>query len=236
MNRYLWGMMGLLGLPMLALMGCASQPEVKWKRSMGNYFQNNSVRPAEPPRHLWDRRDEEMLLRRMGYSDTVALGTIRLVSHYTRRGHSNQLSLAFRARETLYGSLKQDLDQNNELHLRLGPTAGDYRYALSVQKQLPGTRYLLFIKRRPRKDGTHSLQWAFYRPRRKLLVEVRTRYRWLRQAGEKARARIVADEPPPRPVRSAEPLVAPEPKSPSTTTARSTPSSFDEPGFLGRGQ
>ena len=161
---------------------------------MASYVENTSVRPGEPPRRLWENADEELLLRRMGYADAVAVGTIKLVSGVERRGSSGQLALAFRPREVLYGSLEADRDTGGQLRLRLDPSAADYRLAKRIQAQLPGTHYLLFLKRQPRRDGTNHLRWAFYRPRRKLMSEVRSRYRMLKRAGDKARAHMQKEQ------------------------------------------
>jgi len=206
---------------------------------MGSYFENTSVKPGEPPRRLWDSVDEELLLRRMGYADTVAVGTIRLVSKYEHRGRSGQLALAFRAREVLYGSLNEDQDTEGELTLRLDPSAADYSLARKVQSQLPGTHYLLFLKRRPRGGDKPDLRWAFYRPRRKLMAEVRSRYRWLKKAGDRSRAHQKREQELDD-IQIGELLETPEPREAAQgsegtdASSRSAATSSDEPGFLGQ--
>lgn len=205
---------------------------------MDSYFENTSVKPGEPPRRLWDTEDEELLLRRMGYADTVAVGTIRLVTNYERRGTSGQLALAFRPREVLYGSIDKDKDTDGELHLRLDPSAADYNLAKKIQSQLPGTHYLLFLKRRPQGDDKHDLRWAFYRPRRKLMAEVRARYRWLKKAGDRVRThqkreQELDDIQIGELLETPEPSEAPQQPAHSSASARET-ATTDEPGFLGQ--
>lgn len=238
MSRNTSAMLAVTGLWILTA-GCAgsTKPEVNWRGSMGSYFENTSVKPGEPPRRFWDTADEELLLRRMGYADTVAVGTIRLVSGYEHRG-TGQLALAFRTREVLYGSIDQDKDTDGELRLRLDPSAADYSLARKIQKQLPGTHYLLFLKRRPRRDGKHDLRWAFYRPRRKLMAEVRARYRWLKKAGDRARAHKQREQELDD-VSIGELLETPETReaprsSPDASSPRGETTSVDEPGFLGQ--
>lgn len=172
----------------ILLAGCAgSAPQgVTWKRSMSEVFDNSSVRPGEPPRRLWTRRDEDRLLRQLGYADAVALGTIRLVNKTSMRGR-RQLALAFKPTEVFHGAISRDLDSDGVLRLRLGPSSRDYHRAARVEHQLPGTRYLLFVKRKPGRRGKVRLRWAFYQPRRQLLAEVRARFRWLRQDRQQGR-------------------------------------------------
>ena len=239
MSRYVNVMLGLTSLCILSA-GCAgsNKQEVRWSGSMASYFENTSVRPGEPPRRLWDTDDEDLLLRRMGYADAAAVGTVRLVSGYEHRGASGQIALAFRPREVLYGSLKPDRDTDGEIPLRLDPSAADYNLAKKIQKQLPGTHYLLFLKRRPKGEGSHDLRWAFYRPRRKLMAEVRIRYRGLKKAGDRVRVhqereRELED------IQIGELLDTPETREApqrggTTATNRGETSTTDEPGFLGR--
>lgn len=229
-------MFALTSLWILAA-GCAgTSQQVQWRGSMGTYFESASVKPGEPPRRLWENADEELLLRRMGYADTVAVGTIRLVSAMERRG-SGQMALAFRAREVLYGSLEQDKDAEGVLRLQLDPSASDNRMANKILKQLPGTHYLLFLKRRPRKDGKHDLRWAFYRPRRQLMAEVRTRYRWLKKAGDRVRVQQRREQELDD-IQIGELLDTPESSEPSRSTdsgaTKHRESTTDEPGFLGQ--
>jgi hypothetical protein len=134
---------------------------------MVKVFSNQSVKPAEPPRDYWTRQDEEMLLRRMGFADIVAVGTLRVVSQCNRSGVPFQLTLAFRPEEQLFGKLEE-----GEVMLKLDATSDDFQRALGVQKDLVGTRYLMFFKRKSEKE----LRWAFYRPTARLLDEIRTRY------------------------------------------------------------
>jgi hypothetical protein len=156
-------------MAVLCLTACASHPKhtTAWSSSMGAVFSNQSVKPAEPPRGYWTRQDEEMLLRRMGFADIVAVGTLRVVSQCNRSGVPFQLTLAFRPEEQLFGELEDE-----EVMLRLDASSDDFQRALAVQKDLVGTRYLMFFKRK----GSNELRWAFYRPTRSLLNEIRARY------------------------------------------------------------
>ncbi len=231
--------LALASLTILA--GCAGsgKQEIKWSGSMESYFENTSVRPGEPPRRLWEHADEELLLRRMGYADAVAVGTIKLVNGVERRGSSGQLALAFRPREVLYGTLSKDRDDDGQLRLRLDPTAADYRLAKKIQAQLPGTHYLLFLKRRHRSDGTHGLRWAFYRPRRKLMSEVRARYLMLKRAGHKARAHLqkeqeIDDDSIGELLETPAAPVQPRSTNQAESASGRSSSDTDEPGFLGQ--
>lgn len=160
---------------------CAStptDPTVGWRDGMQELFDNGSVDPDEPPRHLWEHQDEEALLKRMGYADVVAVGTLRLVGQFTDHSLPSQLSLAFAPDEVLYGSLDDKLDAQRELMLRLDPGSRDFHVALRIQQQLPGTRYLVFLKQQPSRQ--RRLVWSFYKPSKRLMAEVRAQFRMLR--------------------------------------------------------
>lgn len=172
----------LLVLAVLLGAGCASsstRPAVAWRDGMQSWFDNGSVDPDEPPRSLWDARDEDALMRRLGYADVVAVGTLRLVAQVEDHSRPSQLTLAFGPDELLFGALDERLDERRQLMLRLDPGSPDFEVARKIQRQLPGTRYLVFFKQRPGLDGARRLLWSFYRPSAQLLAEVRTRYRWL---------------------------------------------------------
>jgi hypothetical protein len=167
----------LLGLIMV-LLGCASKPESRaWSSSMGNWFTNDALSADDPPRAFWTRKDEEQLLRRMGYADAAALGTLRLVSQYSPSDDlPGSLSLAFRPDETLFGTLGTELDSEGELTLSLDPSSTEFRHAVKMQHNLTGARYLLFLKRG---SDNGALYWACYRATPRLLDDVRTRYLWV---------------------------------------------------------
>jgi len=164
---------GAVGL----LVGCATQssPTPAWNPSMSHVFSNDDVRPDETPREYWTAEDEELLLRRMGFADTVVLGTLRVLTQYNRGGVATQLTLAFKPDEVLFG--KVATDEDDEISLQPDPESQEFRSALRLQRSLPGTRYLLFLKQRP---GVGP-RWAVYYPSARLLDEVRSRYAWLRQ-------------------------------------------------------
>ena len=154
--------------------GCASSQKPKWNGT--TFFTNQSVRVQDPPRTHWSRQDEELLLRRMGYADMVAVGTLRLVTQCNRSEVARQLTLAFHPQEELFGALEEQLDGAGEVLIQLDPSSEDFNRALNVQQEMVGTRYLVFFKREPRSGKLH---WAFYSPSDRLLTEVRARYRWL---------------------------------------------------------
>jgi hypothetical protein len=151
------------------------------------WFANTSVSPAEPPRLLWTRKDEDLFRRRIGFADVVAIGTIRVVTLFSRFEQHNQISVAFRPSEILYGELKDHLTEEKELDCRLGPADLDFQMALRVQEHLPGTKYVLLLKLKPderRKKQPPVLRWALYRPDKRLLTEIRAMYQWLDKKGE----------------------------------------------------
>jgi len=136
---------------------------------MGNYFANEALDADDSPRECWTPDDEDRLLRQMGYADTVAIGTLRVVTRYTPSvDRAGQLTMAFRPDEILFGSLSDRLDDEGQLQLHTGPDAPGSQ---------PGARYLLFLKQAKGKD----LRWASYRVSPRLLDEVRRRYAWLRR-------------------------------------------------------
>lgn len=169
----------LLGLiQVTVLLGCSAQSETRaWSPSMGNWFTNDALSADDPPRAFWTRKDEEQLLRRMGYADAAALGTLRLVSQYSPSDDlPGSLSIAFRPDETLFGTLQTELDSEGELTLWLDPSSSEFRHAVKMRHNLTGARYLLFLKR-----GTENsaLYWACYRATPRLVDDVRTRYSWV---------------------------------------------------------
>lgn len=162
--------------------GTKRPPPVKWQEAMQVWFANSSVSPPEPPRQLWSREDEELFLRRIGFADVVAIGTIRVVTLFSRFEQHNQISVAFRPSEVLYGELKDHLSKAKELYCRLGPADLDFQMALRVQEHLPGTKYVLLLKLKPderRKKQPPVLRWSLYRPDKRLLAEIRGMYKWL---------------------------------------------------------
>jgi hypothetical protein len=173
---------GLLLVFLLGFNACASSQRVApvWNASMGDWFSNDSVDPYQPPRGYWTDQDEDVLLRRMGYADSVVVGTLRVVSQYGRGEVASELTLAFHADELLFGSLERELDEAGELLLQPEPSSPEFRLALRIQRNLPGTRYLLFLKRQPQ-GKAERLRWALYRPTQQLLQEIRSRYTALRR-------------------------------------------------------
>ena len=136
---------------------------------MGSWFSSDPLDPGNVRRE-WTREDEERLLRQMGYADTVAIGTLRLVAQYTPENAPGQLTLAFQPEEVLFGSLTGRLDGDGTLPLHPAP---GQRQNLD---ELSGARFLLFLKQ----EG-EQLRWASYRPSAKLLAEVRSRYKSLKK-------------------------------------------------------
>jgi hypothetical protein len=135
--------------------------------------------PDAPPRRLWTGQDDDALQRRMGYADVAAFGSLRVVTQCSQYNSPSQLTLALRPYEVLHGSLEEDLGSSGEITLQIDRSSLGFERALQIQRQLPGTRYLLFLKREPVRDKEQRFHWAFYRPTRRLMAEVRTRYRAL---------------------------------------------------------
>lgn len=163
-----------------ALVGaCGPSPQAApgWNTSMSHVFSNDSVEPDRLPRQYWTADDEELLLKRMGFADTVVVGTVRVVSQLAQGGVARRLTLAFQPREVLYGSVEGQVDSDGELTLQPEPGTDEFRRALRAQKSLPGTRYLLFLKRR----GAGESRWALYQPSAGLLADVRGRYAALKR-------------------------------------------------------
>jgi hypothetical protein len=170
----------LLGL-WLAAFGCGHgrSGETEWQASMGRYFANGSVRPPEPPRRLWERGDEDLFLHRMGLADVVAVGVARVVTVHSTFDTPKQVALAFQPREVLHGSLEEVVDDDGELLLPLGPDSEDFQLAVKVHPHLPGSRYVLMLKKQARKDRPTAVHWALYRPDDQLLAEIRAMFKWL---------------------------------------------------------
>lgn len=176
-------------LALLALLvgACSSGAgqNTAWRDDLTRIFSNNSVQPSEPPRELWTVADEEMLQRRLGHADCVAIGRMKLLSVYATFSSAKELSLVFRPKELLHGSLEGALDKDGDLQLQLTPSSSDdFRLALQLQKHLPGTRYVMFLKRQP--VGSRAVwHWALYRDDPKLVAEIRAAYELLRQERER---------------------------------------------------
>jgi hypothetical protein len=172
----------LLLVQSILLLSCgSSKPEVRWQDSMQDWFSNTSV-PLEPPRALWTREDEVLFQRRIGYADVASVGTIRVVNLSSVHDSDQQVSLAFRPVEMLYGSLADQLDDDKQIYLTLGPSDEDFQRALSAQRHLPGTRYLILVKWKPAKgDERVQTRWALYRADKQLLAEARAMYSWLKK-------------------------------------------------------
>ena len=145
---------------------------------MQRWFDNSSVRPPEPSRRLWSRDEEEMFLRRVGFSDAVAVGSARLVTMHTMLGSPRRIALAFSAEEVIYGDLDPLTDDQGDLMLPIISGDVDFQLALRVIDYLPGSRYLRLLEERPTGAGK-ELRWSLYRPDRPLLEELRAMFRWL---------------------------------------------------------
>lgn len=170
----------LLGL-WLAAFGCGHSGAggTAWQDSMESYFANGSVRPPEPPRRLWERKDEDLFLHRMGLADVVIVGVARVVTVHSNFDTPKQVALAFQPREVLHGSIEEVADDDGELLLPLGPESEDFQLAVKVHPHLPGSRYVLMLKKQHQKDRPPVLRWALYRPDDRLLAEIRVMFKWL---------------------------------------------------------
>jgi hypothetical protein len=180
---FLW----LLAALLTGEAGCRPPPApvTAWRDDMAELFGKSSVRPDDPPRDLWTDADVELLQKRLGYADCAALGTTRLVSTYSAFNRARQLALAFHPEELIYGSLEGELDRDGDLGLQLTPAQNDFRLAVQLQRLLPGTRYLVFLKRQP--GNPPIWHWALYRDDPQLIQEVRATYDLLRREREKKR-------------------------------------------------
>jgi len=182
---------------------CSKRKTVAWRPEMRRWFDNSTVGPNDESVDGWTRRDEELFLRRIGYADVAAIGTVRMVTTFSHHRSPRQVALAFRPRELLYGTLEGRLDAQGELALVLGEAMVGVRVARLLSEHLPGRRYLLFLKDKPVAPGPrHKVsgwraslwrpppvprpehRWALYRPEPRLLRQVRAMYRWLRHKGE----------------------------------------------------
>jgi hypothetical protein len=171
----------------LIVCGCyacsgAQKRPINWRDDMERWFSNNSTRPNETPRNMWTREEEDLLQLRVGSADYAAIGTFRLVSIYSTFSSPKQLALAFRPQETLHGKLEERIDKEGELMLQLTPSnSEDFRLAVQLQKQLPGNRYIVFLKEQPTRDDRPLLRWALYGDDKDLQAEIRAMYQWLEQ-------------------------------------------------------
>jgi hypothetical protein len=145
---------------------------------MASWYPDASVRPAAPRRLDWSRAEEELLLYRLGSADCTLVGKIRRVSTSQQFDRPQEMLLLVHPEEVLHGRLKQVLDQEGELVLRVAASNADFRLALTEEPFLPGTRYLVFLKRP--EPAANGWRWALYRPERRLLEEVRAAYHRLR--------------------------------------------------------
>jgi hypothetical protein len=161
----------------------APAPQTAWRDDMAELFGKSSVRPDDPPRHLWSEDDVDLFQRRLGYADCAALGTTRVVSTYTTFSSAQQFALAFHPDEFLHGSLEGELDRDGDMTLRLTPAQNDFRLAVHLQRLLPGTRYLVFLKRQPSQPPIWH--WALYRDDPQLIRETRAVYDLLQRESQK---------------------------------------------------
>jgi hypothetical protein len=173
-----------LAIPVV-LIGCqgcgTSAPTVRWKSGMQKWFANTSVQPDEPPRNLWTQKDQNLLQRRIGYADAAFVGKVRIVSEYSAYDQTSQVSLAVTPTKVLHGLLEADLSKDGAIMLKLDPSSEGFAAAVRSERR-PGTRYLVFIKRKPLQGKEYELRWALYQPTKELLHEVRAMYAWLEQA------------------------------------------------------
>lgn len=164
-----------------AACGTAEPGPARWQDSMQRWYANTSVRPPEPPRAQWERVDEDLLLKRIGFADLVVVGTAREVTLFTMLGAPKRVAFAFTPREVLYGSLADLIDEQGDLLLPLSPNDLDFQLALRVLDHIAGSRYLMLLKRQPLAKGPPTLHWSLYKPDRRLLVEIRAMFDWLKK-------------------------------------------------------
>jgi hypothetical protein len=176
-------------LALIATCCACSGPQkrpINWRDDMERWFSNNSTRPNETPRSMWSREEEDLLQLRVGSAEYAAIGTFRLLSIYSTFSSPKQLALVFRPQETLHGKLDDRLDKEGELMLQLTPSnSEDFRLAVQLQKQLPGKRFIVFLKEQPTGDDRVLLRWALYGDDKELIAEIRAMYQWLEQEKHK---------------------------------------------------
>ncbi len=178
----------LVALAALGALGACKPPPppVTWRDDFALLYSNTSVLPSDPPRHLWTRADEELLQRRLGFADCVAIGRTKIVTTYSTFSSPKQLGLSFRPSEIIHGSLEGLLDGDGDLILQLTPAStDDFQLAIKVQRTLAGTRYLVFLKQQPQPGRGPVWHWALYRDDPELIREVRASYELLRREREK---------------------------------------------------
>ncbi len=156
-----------LSLSLLALLcvGCAgSSQAVAWDDSMKPLFSGSPENSTSHPRHLWSRADEERLLKHMGYADAAVVGTVKVVTQCDRYG-KRQVSLELQVKEVLHGNLDDDEK------LRISTDQQTHESTVRTARSDPGARFLVFLKRKPAGET-----YEFYRPRPRLMAEVRSMY------------------------------------------------------------
>jgi len=174
----------LLHLVLWLPLGCgtSSPKPVQWQEAMLRWYDNSSVRPGEPPRQLWEPPEVDLLLKRVGFADAVAVGRARAVTLFTMLNTPKQLAVVFHPEELIYGDLEQLTDDSGDLLLSLDPGDVDFQMALKTYDFLPGSRYLLLLKRQPTRDKKDFiLRWSLYNPQPRLVQEIRVMFRWLKE-------------------------------------------------------
>jgi hypothetical protein len=162
------------------MVGCRSlPPPVPWQENCKSWFPNASIRPPEPERSLWNREEEDLFLRRVGFSDCVLVASVRVTGTYSFFGTPRQLNLWIKPEEIIYGKdrLKKAMDQEKEFLLQLVPSSSDFSLAIHFKRQLPGQRYIVLLKREPPTSDKSSQggiwHWALYHKDPRLLAELR---------------------------------------------------------------
>lgn len=184
-----------LGLAAAALLAACGERRVPWGDEMARWFNNASVTPPEPDPRDWTRAEWDVFLRRIGFADSAALGTLEAVTTFAELTTPRQVAIAFRPLELLHGSLAGAADEAGCVVLVLEAGALDFNTALAAAGRAPGRRFLLFLKEQPQRnprppagwEGSLWQQpvlkkrfaWALYRPEQLLLARVRTMYAWL---------------------------------------------------------
>ena len=154
-----------------------------------------------PPYRHWTEGDEKLFYQQLGYADATVVGLVRLVRLHSRREQPHHFGLIFEPTEVLYGELEQLADSDKDLVLGLDRSSPEFQRALATQTRLPGREFLLLVKQQPRPKGwpkvtgwraslwrpppepAPRLVWSLYLPDAKLLEELRTLYRDLRENG-----------------------------------------------------
>jgi hypothetical protein len=167
----------LLALTTGGPIACASN-RISWQEEMVRWYPNG-IGETNQLQHIAavDRgSDYDLFQKRIGFADTAALGSIRLVNEQAEHGAApSKTLLIFRPVEVLHGSLAAIRDKDGDILLSADraelPSEG------LDQESITRKNYLLFLKRQPGKViASNEKGWrgSIWGPR-----QAAARYRWV---------------------------------------------------------